>query len=84
MKITFNIDCTPQEARAFFGLPEIAPMQERLLAEMETAMRKNMNAYVSQMGMDTFFRDFVTGAGSGMERWQEFFRKMTGADGKPG
>lgn len=84
MKITFNVDCTPQEARAFFGLPEIAPMQERLLAEMEAAMRKNMPAYFSQMGFDKFFQDFLSGAGTGMERWQEFFQQMTGTGSKPG
>ncbi len=28
MKITVDIDCTPEEARAFFGLPNVQPMQD--------------------------------------------------------
>lgn len=39
MKITMNIDCTPEEARAFFGLPDVKPMQEKLLREMEERLR---------------------------------------------
>lgn len=84
MKITFNIDCTAQEARAFFGLPDVAPMQQRILEEMEAAMRKNMAAYVNQAGVDKLFQDFVTGAGVGMDRWREFFQNMTVGVGKPG
>ena len=32
MKITMNVDCTPEEARAFLGLPDVKPMQEQLIA----------------------------------------------------
>ena len=80
MKITFNIDCTPQEARSFFGLPDVAPMQERILKEMEAQMRKNMGA----MDMETLFKGFLTGAGSGMERWQEMFRNVIKSGGDAG
>ena len=34
-KITMNINCTPDEARTYFGLPDVTPVQERLLKEME-------------------------------------------------
>lgn len=78
MKITFNIDCTAEEARSFFGLPDVAPMQDRMLQEMEAHMRKNLGA----MDMEGLFRNFMTGAGTGMERWQEMFRQAvkTGMD----
>jgi hypothetical protein len=39
MKITVEVDCTPAEARQFIGLPDLQPMQERLLAEMEQRLR---------------------------------------------
>lgn len=78
MKITFNIDCTAEEARSFFGLPNVAPMQDRLMADMEAQMRKNLGA----MDMESLYRNFITGAGTGMERWQEMFRNAikTGTD----
>ena len=30
MKITFDIDATPQELRTFFGLPHIEPLQNEM------------------------------------------------------
>ncbi|MBT3334482.1 MAG: hypothetical protein HN394_23505 [Rhodospirillaceae bacterium] len=40
MKIKIDIDCSPQEARAFLGLPDVAPMQEALLAGMQERMQE--------------------------------------------
>ncbi|MDA1097571.1 MAG: DUF6489 family protein [Proteobacteria bacterium] len=39
MKVKIDIDCSPQEARAFLGLPDVAPMQEAVLAEMQSRMK---------------------------------------------
>ena len=44
MKVTINVDCTPEEARAFLGLPDVKPMQKAMMAEMEERMRSGMNA----------------------------------------
>ena len=35
MKINVEVDCTPAEARAFLGLPDVAPLNEALVAEMQ-------------------------------------------------
>ncbi len=34
MKITFDIDCTPAEARAFLGLPDTEALHKEMLDEM--------------------------------------------------
>ena len=34
MKIKIDVDCTPQEARAFLGLPDVAPMQKAMMVNM--------------------------------------------------
>lgn len=44
MKVTFNIDCTPEEARAFLGLPDLGPMQQALLGDLEQQIRTNIQA----------------------------------------
>jgi hypothetical protein len=44
MKINFDIECTPEEARSFMGLPNVAPMQERLMRDMEDRMVENFNS----------------------------------------
>ena len=35
MKGTAEVDCTPQEARAFLGLPDVTPLNEHVLTEMQ-------------------------------------------------
>ena len=44
MKVSIDIDCTPEEARAFFGLPDVGPMQQALLKDLEERMRANLAA----------------------------------------
>lgn len=44
MKVNFDIECTPEEARRFLGLPDLAPMQERMMKEIEERMAENLRA----------------------------------------
>lgn len=47
MKVTFDIDCTPEEARRFLGLPDVSAAQDRLMKEWEDKMREAMEKAVS-------------------------------------
>src|SRR3546814_2450267 len=42
MKIHVDIDCTPEEARVFLGLPDVGPLQEALMAELQSRMMANL------------------------------------------
>ena len=44
MKIKIDIDCTPQEARAFFGLPDLKPMQDALLGKIQERLTEHLDA----------------------------------------
>jgi hypothetical protein len=44
MKFVFDVECTPDEARQFLGLPDIAPMQDRMMQELESRMAENLRA----------------------------------------
>lgn len=44
MKINVEIDCTPAEARAFLGLPDVAPLNDQLVEEMHKRMAENISA----------------------------------------
>jgi hypothetical protein len=44
MKVTIEVDCTPQEARAALGLPDVAGLNEKLVDEMQKRMTANMAA----------------------------------------
>jgi hypothetical protein len=43
MKVHIEIDMTPEEARAFMGLPDVKPLQEKMMAEMERRMKAAMD-----------------------------------------
>jgi hypothetical protein len=58
MKVTINIDCTPEEARTFFGLPDVQPLQERLLKEMEQRLSATMQAMSPEAMMQTWMSGF--------------------------
>ncbi|MDB5699141.1 MAG: hypothetical protein JWN69_1945 [Alphaproteobacteria bacterium] len=38
MKVSVDIDCTPEEARRFLGLPDLAPVHEAYVETMRKAM----------------------------------------------
>ena len=44
MKISIDVDCTPEEARAFLGLPDVKPMQEQLMADLQERMAASLRA----------------------------------------
>src|SRR5207237_7204499 len=39
MKATIEIDCTPEELRAFMGLPDVRPLQASLMKDLETRIK---------------------------------------------
>ena len=75
MKINVEIDCTPQEARAFLGLPDVQPMQEKLLAELQERMAANLRAMEPQEMMKLWLAPGVEGFGT----LYEAFMRMAGA-----
>lgn len=42
MKMTIEVECSPQEARAFLGLPDVSGINEKLVDEMQKRMSANM------------------------------------------
>ncbi|HEX4180428.1 MAG TPA: DUF6489 family protein [Caulobacteraceae bacterium] len=44
MKAKIEVECTPEEARAFLGLPDVAALNKTLTDEMQTRLRANMAA----------------------------------------
>ena len=69
MKISIDIDCTPAEARDFFGLPDVKPMQDVLLDEIQAQMMNNVKA----MDPETMFKTWLPAQVQGFEQMQKFF-----------
>ncbi len=74
MKINFDIDCTPEEARAFLGLPDVKPMQEAMMAEVEERMRANLAA----MDPESLFKTWLPASLQGFEQLQQMFFSQMG------
>jgi hypothetical protein len=74
MKITINVDCTPEEARRYMGLPDIAPMQESMLKEMQQRMMANMQ---SMQSGDMIKAWMPMGIDNWLEFQKSFWNQMT-------
>jgi hypothetical protein len=68
MKMTIEVDCTPEEARRFLGLPDVSQLNGHLVAEMQARMTENMQALSSEELTKNWL---AFGAGA-----QEQFRKL--------
>lgn len=55
MKITVEVDCTPVEARQFMGLPDVQPMQQTIMAEMEKNILKEAQRFTPDALMQSWF-----------------------------
>jgi hypothetical protein len=76
MKITVDVDCTPEEARAFLGLPDVKPMQEALMAQVQ----ERMAAALAAMDPETMVKTWLPAGVQGMEQLQKmFWSQFTGA-----
>jgi uncharacterized protein DUF6489 len=69
MKVNIDIDCTPEEARAFLGLPDVAPMQKVLMKDVQDRLAKAMSA----MDIETLMRVWLPASIEGFEQIQKAF-----------
>jgi len=68
MKMTIEVDCTPEEARRFLGLPDVTSLNAHLIEEMT----KRLDANMSMLSPDELMKNWmVMGAGA-----QEQFRQL--------
>ena len=85
MKITIDIDCTPQELRAFLGLPHIESMQDALIAQMQERLAKYLEAMDPEALMKLWLPGGVQGLAQIQERfWNQLMSGIAGAGGGTG
>jgi len=44
MKITINVDCTPEEARTFFGLPDLTSVNKVVTDALSVRVQENLDS----------------------------------------
>jgi len=67
MKLTVDIDCTPQEARAFLGLPDVEALNALIVKEMTTRAKDRMDILADP---EKFVAQMTSMGGKGMEAMQ--------------
>jgi hypothetical protein len=79
MKAKLEVDCTPAEARAFLGLPDVTALNDHMVKEMKARMDANLAAAAPEELM----RSWMAFGGQASE---QFMKLMTAAasSGRPG
>ena len=72
MKCTLEVDCTPLEARQFFGLPDLQPLQAAVMAEVE----RKMLAEMERFSPDGVLKSWLSMFAQSPEQVQQAFSKM--------
>jgi hypothetical protein len=74
MKAKVEVDCTPEEARAFLGLPDVRVLNEALVKQM----RERMDANLAMMAPEELMKGWMNLGGQATEQ----FMRMLGAAGQ--
>jgi len=79
MKISIDIDCTPEEARHFLGLPDVAPVQQAMMEEIQ----RRLAAGLETMNAEALMKTWLPAGLQGMDQLQKMFwsQMNTAADG---
>jgi hypothetical protein len=73
MKVTVDVDCTPEEARRFLGLPDLTPVHDAYVERMKKAVTDGISA--------ESFPDLMKSWGpmseAGMSMWRNMLEGMS-------
>ncbi|MGB7405204.1 MAG: DUF6489 family protein [Pacificimonas sp.] len=82
MNVKLNIDCTPQEARAFFGLPDLSPVHDAYVARMSRYAEEGLSQEDMQRAMSQWMGGMSALSDQGMAGFRTMMAAMGGAAGK--
>lgn len=74
MKITVDVDCTPEEARRFMGLPDLSPVHEAYVSKMVDTVQNG----VSPDMLTSMLKSWAPMGDAGMKLWQSLLEQATG------
>jgi Family of unknown function (DUF6489) len=74
MKVNIEIDCTPLEARQFFGLPDVQPMQIAVMDKLQQQMLAN----IDKVSPESLIQSWFSFDPKLADRMQDMFVTMTG------
>jgi hypothetical protein len=72
MKVHVEVDMTPEEARTFMGLPDVAPLQEKMMAEMQARVKAAFDTGDPEAMMQAWMPFLGGSAGGGAKAFEQF------------
>ena len=73
MKVNVEVDCTPEEARRLMGLPDMAPIHDAMMSQLEDTMKNG----VSPDMMMSMLKSWSPMGETGMKLWQGLLYQVT-------
>ena len=80
MKVNIEMDMTPQEARAFMGLPDVTGLNQHLLDEMQ----KRMDANMARLQPEELMKSWMSFGGQAQEQFMRLMQAATARGGSGG
>ncbi len=75
MKVTVDVDCTPEEARRFLGLPDLTPVHDLYLDKMKETMEQG----ITPDTVEKLMRSWGPMSEAGLSMWTRFFDQIGGS-----
>lgn len=74
MKVTVDVNCTPEEARRFLGLPDLGPVHALYLEKMKEMMEEG----ITPDTIEKLMRNWGPMSEAGLSTWTRFFDQIGG------
>ncbi|TMJ15806.1 MAG: hypothetical protein E6G94_06000 [Alphaproteobacteria bacterium] len=74
MKVTVDVDCTPEEARRFLGLPDLTPVHQAYVERMTKAVTDG----VTPDSVADLMKSWGPMSEAGMGMWRSMLEGMSG------
>ncbi|WP_380880044.1 DUF6489 family protein [Sphingomonas sp. DBB INV C78] len=78
MKISVDVDCTPEEARRFMGLPDLSSVHEIYVEKM----RRTIEEGITPDSISTLMQNWAPMGEASMNMWRQLFDQMGGPSKK--
>lgn len=72
MKLNVEVDCTPEEARRFMGLPDLTAVHERYVASLMETMDKG----IGPEALEAVMKSWTPMGDAGIRMWQQMFENL--------
>ena len=77
MKVNIEIDCTPKEARAFLGQPDVEAFNAWVVEQMKAQFEKN----AALMKPEELMKGWAAFGGQAQDQFRRFMEAAAGAGG---